>query len=183
MVNRQTIDSESYVLGSPADASVERFHCDHNDDMKFLPRLIGEKFPNLYQIWILRCGLTVLRNHYFEKMENLDSMYLDSNQIASIESEAFRDLTSLTTLDLHNNVIETLPEKLFKTMTSLENILLNSNRINKLSPTIFTIPGGQLKKVQLGWNVCIHENYYSDDYESNSFKQLKSDLRTKCTGK
>lgn len=183
MVNRQIIDSESYVLGSPADDSVERFHCDHNDDMKFLPRHIGERFPSLTEIWILRCGLTVLRNHYFENMENLEKMYLDSNQIALIEPEAFKDLTGLTRLDLHNNVIETLPEKLFKTMTSLDAILLNSNRINFLSPTMFKLPGGRLQTVQLGWNVCIHENYYADNYESTSFKQLKSDLRTNCTGK
>lgn len=173
----ENIDKEDYVLESTLNNSVKLFVISDNRNVKFLPRNIGKKFPNLLIFATRRCGLTVVRDHYFENMQNLEIMDLKRNKITSIASDAFKDLCSVQILNLEHNRIENLDENLFLTMVKLEFLELSSNKIKSLSPTTFKIPAGKLEKVRLKSNVCI-DKWYGVTYHLN---QLEADIKTNCT--
>lgn len=177
-VNR-VIDGEEYVIASPTNSAIDRFELKNNKDVKYLPSYIGEKFPNLKELYAERCGLTIVRDHYFKNMKNLQLLYLNGNKITSIESNAFRDLTSVEKLFMHNNMIETFDAKLFATMVSMKEIFLSKNQIKSLSPSTFLIVGGKLAFVDLTSNVCINKNYRSD----SNMEHLESNIRDLCKQK
>lgn len=174
------LKAEDYVLGSPANTSIEHVVVTEDKRVKYLPMFVGEKFPNLkgYNAW--KSGLTVVRNHYFKNMKNLEYLTLSYNQIAAIEANAFRDLVNVNDLKLGNNMIETLDEKLFATMIKLQELDLNHNKIKFLAPATFKIPYGELNVLDLSSNVCIDEWYGPN--KLRSLTHLKSDLKTKCSG-
>lgn len=173
---KQPIGTEDYDLGIELKSSVKRFDISGNRDVKFLPRLISEKFPNLTEFRALSCALTVLRSHYFQDMNNLRYLGLSENKIASIEPEAFKDLVNVRKLYLNDNRIETLDEKLFVAMVNLRNLYLLDNKIRFVSPATFDIPNGQLYAVDLRSNICIDEDYFV-----SRFEQMTSDIRANCT--
>lgn len=175
-VNQNISSNDFYVLESPKYNNVELFQIKENIAAKYLPRLIGRKFPNLKEFSTVDSGLTVVRNQDFKDMQNLNFLDLNNNQIRYIESDAFKDLISLETLNLNNNYLQTLDEKLFSAMIDLKTCSLKSNRINFLTPTTFKISGASLKTVILEDNDCINKNYGSD----HSLDKLESDLRTEC---
>lgn len=174
-VANKAVDREGYMLGLELNTSVEAFEIKDNKEVKFLPRFIGEKFPKLKVLLVKSCGLTVLRNHVFKDMDNLQRLSLYDNKITTIESNAFKDLINVDWLNLYKNKIESLDEKLFATMVNLQTIYLNTNKIKFLSPTTFKIPGGRLVLVELESNVCINGYYYRDN-----FGQLEANIRAKC---
>lgn len=144
--------------------------------MKYLPKEVGEKFPNLKSFSSEKCGLTIVRNFYFKNMQKLDFLQLRRNEIVTIEAGSFDDLIKMDSLFLDNNLIETLDAKLFAKLVTVRKISLTSNKIKFLSPTTFKIPGGELTTVFLGENVCIDKYYY----ENHNLNELESDLRAKC---
>lgn len=186
----QAIDSETYVLGSEFNTTVEKFNINEKVKVLYVPRNIGEKFPNLKEFKVRRCSLTVLRDHYFKNMQNLQELDASHNHIRGIESEAFKDLVSLKSFYLSHNMVETVPEKLFVTMVNLENIWFLDNKIKFLNPTTFNIPGGKVKIVNLQLNICIHGAYDVDFVEhpgdsmiidgGKKFERLEPDLKANC---
>lgn len=176
----QPIDTEGHALGSPVNATVLQFQVNESKDVKFLPKYVGDKFPNLefYLAW--KCGLTILRDHYFNHMKNLQILTLSHNQISTIESEAFRDLVKVQDLKLGYNLIESLDDKLFTSMVNLEALSLNNNKIKILSPSTFKIPHGKLMTLELLSNVCIDKWY--GQKRLRRMEHLESDLMASCAG-
>lgn len=170
----QAIDDEETVLGTEVDQAVVIFSSQYRKDVKFIPKRIGQKLPNLTSFFVNNCSLTIVRDYNFKDLTNLRVLDLTDNQIVTIESAAFKDQTELKYLNLMNNRIETLDVYIFKTMTELEAIDLRFNLIKVLSPQTFTIPGENLKDVYLAGNICIRKNY------KYSLNKLINDLKTKC---
>lgn len=170
----QSIESEEYVLVSPNYTTVELLNMENKREVKYLPKRIGERFPNLKEIWAFDCELTVVRDHYFEDLKKLRFLHMYGNKISVIEPSAFKDLTSVEKVDLRGNMIKTLDNKLFITMVNLKEIHLNNNKIDFLKTTTFKIPNGKLFHVDLRENVCI-ENVYK-----SNMRELEFDLRHKC---
>lgn len=172
----QAIDSEDFFLGSPRNTSIEIFRAIGYIQIKFEPRSIGEKFPNLKEFSVQKCGLTIVRDFNFKHMQRLEKLDLQFNQIKTIEAKAFDDLASLRLLVLANNKIETLDEKLFVKLVNLQDIWLQGNKIKFLSPTTFKVPGNvNLSLVWLQTNDCIDKAYYK------YLDELEPDLRANCT--
>lgn len=181
----QTVDSEDFVLGMPLNTSVRYCGTINDKQMKYIPRKIGEKFPNLVVFEFISCGLTVVRDFYLKNMRNVRHLYLNKNEIKTIESGAFDDLISVEFLLLHENMIETLDKNLFSKMINLHWVLLKQNKIKSLRPTTFRIPGGKLQTVALWSNVCIDKWYGPNSWDieprnMRTFSQLESDLRAFC---
>lgn len=174
-VVNESINIETYELGSPFKTNVKQFYIFSNTEVKYLPGKIGEKFPNLKEFWVRHCGLIVLRSFYFKNMFNLEYLVLNHNNIAWIESVAFRDLVNVKFVNLAGNMIKKLNINLFITMKDLRWLYLNNNKIELLRSTTFTIPGGKLMHVNLTGNHCIDK-----DYSSATINQLKHDLKNKC---
>lgn len=172
----QAIDHEDYVLGSDFSTAVEQFLIRNDEEVKFLPRYVGERFPNLKEFMAVNCGLTVVRSHYFKNMRNLLYLFLFQNKIVTIEPDAFNDLVSVNQLYIYRNLIETLDEKMFAFMVSLAGLHLDYNKIKHLSPETLVISGGKLRSINLNYNVCI-----SKEFDLNNWDQLENDLRARCS--
>lgn len=152
----QVIGSDAYVLASEPNATVTFFDISSNRQVKYLPREIGEKFPNLKEVAAMQCGLTIVRDHYFKNMRNVENVDLSFNYIASIEAGAFDDMESLKKLSLHFNMIEALDERTFSKLPNLGTLYIDKNKIRYLSPATFQTDSGKLEKVY--------------DWESEAFK-------------
>lgn len=174
-VINETIDNEDYVLKSTVNTSVFQFLIFNQEDVKFLPKEIGRKFPNLKKLMVNFSALLVVRNFYFNKMYYLKYLDLNFNKITLIDSGAFKDLVNVNELHFEGNLIETLEENLFLSMVNLAKIYLNRNRIKFLKPTTFKIHGGELINVDLKENLCINTVYLSEN-----LTRLESDLRVNC---
>lgn len=170
-------EEEDTVLGTTNDLDVLAFISQKNKLVKFIPKSIGEKLPNLKYFFMNGCSLTIVRDYHFKDMRQLRLLNLDSNRIATIERGSFNDLTRLKTLYLGTNQLETLDEKLFATMTGLQHIDLSFNKLKVLSPRTFPISGGRLSEVLLEGNVCTYINF-STQY--SSWRVFNNNLRILC---
>lgn len=171
----ETISRELFVLGSEFNTTIKQFRISENKEVKDLPKLIGEKLPNLKEFWAKSCGLTIVRSFYFKNMKNLRSLTLKDNQITTIERDSFQDLVSVERMSLNDNLIEILDGKLFRKMVNLDELFLNNNRIKFMRPWTFKISGGKLGFVDLEANICI-----DSEYDSRNWNQLEIDIRAKC---
>lgn len=167
------IDSEDYVLVS-SKCRIKKFDISGNRNVKFLPKFIGKNFGNLEEFFAKGCGLTVIRDFYFDNMFSVTILLLSDNRIASIESGAFKDLISVKELWLNNNLIETLEDRTFYKTPNLKILDLSYNKIKLLGPKRFTFR--KLDAVYLKGNVCIDGNY-----GLHNSTQLKDDLAAKCS--
>lgn len=176
----ENIDKSGYehVLKSNVDVTVERFYIRNNKAVKYLPKHIGEKFPNLKMFETVKCGLTFVRDYYFKNMKNLRYLNLYDNHITTIEPKAFDDLVHVESLSLSSNLIQTFDGNLFDFMKNLNTLYLNYNKITFLSSETFVIPNGKLRHVDLQSNACVSAVYETGNL--NDFNQLKNDLKTKC---
>lgn len=170
------IDSEKYILDLPVNSTVDRFDVSDNKEVKYLPRHIGRTFMQLKTFRAVNCGLTIVRNFYFENMSKVQTLLLNDNQIKIIEANAFKNLVAVVEMWLQRNMIETLDSKLFVSLVNLRRIDLQSNKIKFLKPTTFEISGGKLGMVSLWSNVCI-----DGWYDSINLDRLEPDLKANCT--
>lgn len=171
-----SIDDKFYAVASDSSKTVLSFDIHDKRDTKFLPRYIGEKFPNLEEVTAYNCSLSIIRSFYFSDMRNVRYMDLSFNSITRIEKKSFNDLFNVKYLYLGNNRIKTLDRELFNFMISLKDLDLVHNKISSLDPDTFKIRGGKLIEVNLLSNVCIDASYAS----SEDIIRLEDDLRNKC---
>lgn len=181
---KQTINSESSAMGAELDITVEGFKItgdvDDNEKARFLPRYIGKKFPNLKELHAESYGLTVVRNHYFEDLSNLQYLMLQHNRISTIEKGSFKDLTKVKEMRLNHNLIQSFDPNLFDTMLELRDLYADHNLIKILDPETFYIPDGSLASVDLFANACL-DNYYGMNSSTKNMNHLRDDIRANCT--
>lgn len=175
----QTIAIEEHVLASHFNKTIEEFDISDNKYVKYLPKYIGEKFPNLKEFFAISCGLTLIRDFYFKDMKNLQFLTMTFNKISLIESKAFRDLISLERLWINDNLIETFHNKLFVKMVKLQELSVDNNNIKVLGATTFQIPGGTLELINLESNDCI-DGYYGP-HGPKTVGDLENDIWANCT--
>lgn len=174
--NKQTVDSEDYVLGSPVNKTVERFSIYQNKGLKFLPRSLGEKFPNLAEIHASFSGMKTVHDYYFKDMKNLEVLILSSNEITTVEANAFKDLVNLKWLSLNYNFINTIDKKILATMVNLIDLDLKGNKIKFLNPASFEVSGVKPFSVDLKENICINRLYLPKELAS-----LEKDIKANCS--
>lgn len=175
-VVNETIDTEEYVLWTERDLTVKSVSFETK--LKFLPKYIGEKLPNLEEFYNYNTDLGIIRDFYFTGMTKVTFMMLSGNKIVTIEAGAFNDLVKVEELFLSYNQIRTLDERLFLTMINLKTIQLNNNKIKFLSPSMFyhLIYKDKIEKINLEGNICIDKSYLP-----YSFNYLHSDLKSTCS--
>lgn len=148
------VDKQEYVLGTPVDIDVKVFRIGNNQEVKYLPKFIGDKCPNLKKLEVFDANLRVVREFYCDDMQNLEELFLNHNKISVIEPGAFKHLFRTRKLHMDSNLIETFDEKLFTSMVELQELVLTNNRIRIFNPTTFKILGGKSLRVFLRRNAC-----------------------------
>lgn len=122
------IDSSEFTIGSAKDETVEEIYFDHNPNLSFLPKAIGEKFPNLLSLSAWDCSLIIVSKDNFINLSSVRRMALNENQITTISAETFKDLQSLEWLFLDHNRIKSLNAEVFESLPRLKLLSLVSNK-------------------------------------------------------
>lgn len=180
-----SIYNDFFVIGSGHNVTTLGFNINETPQAKFLPRYIGNKFPNLEELTAYKCSLSIIRSFYLDNMRRVQFVDFSSNQISAIERGSFKDLFSVKYLYLGSNRIETLDKDLFRVMVNLKSLDLASNRIKSLITGTFYVPGGKLAELNFLSNVCIDGNYENKDFErleadARSCLKMDFDCVTKC---
>ena len=90
-----TIGTDDTSISSPKDNTVKGLLLEDNQNIKFLPVKVYEKFPSLVGLSAFDCRIKTISKTNFEKLYNLKEIHLHGNQIERISSNTFEDLSSL----------------------------------------------------------------------------------------
>ena len=89
-----------------------------------------------------------LKSGDFAGLDNLNTLYLDGNQLSALPEDVFAGLGSLEELWLNSNQLSELPEDVFAGLGSLEELWLSSNQLSELPEDVFA-GLGNLKMLRL----------------------------------
>lgn len=109
----------------------------YNPSISYIPKSIGEFFPNLHYLRITKSALRYTEFRDYKNLKNLHTLDLSSNKIERVSQCAFHYLESLVKINLSGNRIQALHEKTFMNLPLLEEFRANANEIAKLDEEIF----------------------------------------------
>ena len=78
-----------------------------------------------------------LKSGDFAGLDNLETLYLDGNQLSALPEDVFAGLGSLEELWLNHNQLSELPEDIFDGLDNLEELWLNHNQLSELPEDVF----------------------------------------------
>ncbi|GFT53340.1 hypothetical protein NPIL_690811 [Nephila pilipes] len=167
------------IFSEPAfsglESSLNLLNVAQNTKIKSEERFALATLPKLTELRILSNGVRRVRDEWLnEKIPNVHTVVLDSNEISLIEDNAFSNLaslkiislaenrikivkrsmfpqpaTQLTRIDLSYNQIETLPGNFFIEMSSLKEVVLSGNEIQSLEEGTWSEVWSSLRKILL----------------------------------
>lgn len=85
-------------FSSASDETINAFYCGNNKNIKFLPILVAEKFPNLILYGAERCSLAKISNINFKGLAKMKQLLLNQNKIEEIARDTFEGLVELEAL-------------------------------------------------------------------------------------
>ena len=91
---------------------------------------------NLNTLYLNTNNLTVLPNDLFKGLENLEYVRLSENQLTSVDKYMFNE-TRLTTFSLAYNKLKHLLKEIFRGLYTLRELYLYQNQLIKLDDTLF----------------------------------------------
>lgn len=98
-----SIDSPGSTISSDV-RTVGKLRFDGNKKIHYLPDNVHNTFKNLMHYWAFDCSLTEISRSNFEKLSNMRTLLLHTNQIVKINSNTFKDLRVLETLELRKKI-------------------------------------------------------------------------------
>ncbi|KAG5684223.1 hypothetical protein PVAND_013461 [Polypedilum vanderplanki] len=144
-VIKEAIDDENYFLNADimqfddfSDiAGIQAISFENNKNAKFLPKNIGEVFPNLIEFSAANSGLTSLNPESFKGLKKLKLLNLSNNEITSLDPEVFKELTSLEELFVDDNEIEEIEEEVFTYFKVLKKLKMKGNKLKTIEESWF----------------------------------------------
>lgn len=109
----------------------------YNPNITFIPKGIGDYFPNLQRFIITKSRLRHIEWRDFRNMKNLKVMSLNENKIERLSLCAFQYLENLESISLDGNQITSLHERHFMNLPNLVTISANDNSITELEHDLF----------------------------------------------
>jgi hypothetical protein len=100
MIDETIIYDDDYSIANPKDTKVSGLLLEHNQNVKFLPVKVAEKFPNILGISAFDCKIKQISKANFENLHKLTEIHLHGNMIETIYSNTFEDLVSLEVIFL-----------------------------------------------------------------------------------
>jgi hypothetical protein len=169
-----------------------------NPNITFLPKAIGEKFPNLKTFAITKSGLRYiewkdfhnlkqlntisLRENKIDRisrcafhyLDNLEKIILDGNRIKEIHEDTFMHLPKLAHFSANENDLVHLDADLFSHNPNIRNISLSHNNISSIDIVFLN----KEINLNLAHNSCINMAY--ECCNSTLFNDIKTAISEKC---
>lgn len=120
----------------------------YNPNIFYIPKSIGEFFPNLRFLRITKSALRYTEFRDYKNLKHLHTLDLSWNKIERVSQCAFHYLESVVKINLSGNRIKALHEKTFMNLPLLEEFYANSNEIARLDEEIFQ-NNLQLREVEM----------------------------------
>jgi hypothetical protein len=153
-------------------------YIDQSPQVDFIPLEALTEFPNLIGLLIDRGNLPTLKEGLFKsEFQNIEYLFLATNNIKTIEPKAFEFLIKLKWIYLWRNQIHTLSYRFFKNNPNLIFIYFVDNKIGSIHPHFFD-GLNHLKYVSFKHNRCINVEIGCDTCLITE-SDLKGNL-TKC---
>ena len=108
----------------------------HNE-LTVMPEHVFAGLTQLQELYLYENQLTTLPEHIFEKLTQLKELYLCGNQLTTLPEHVFAGLTQLQVLNLGYNQLTGLPERIFEGLAYLGSLALGENPIAGLPEHIF----------------------------------------------
>lgn len=167
--SNEEISTKNVEVLAKESQSVKGFHFELNRKIEYLPVKVNKKFKNLIAYDGSYLALKGIKYQNFEKLEELQYLSLENNQITYISNDAFKDLTKLKYLYLYSNQLNYIDEEIFKNLNNLRNLNLDINQIKFLPKGIFeNMP--EVQRISLSVNKL---QVLDDDYFSKNKKLEK----------
>lgn len=111
--------------------------------------VVMKKLPNVYQLFIVFCGLKYVERSKLAKMTQLRTLNFYGNNLESFEPDVFDDLVNLEIIAFVKNKIKTLPSELLKNLVNLKEIWSFDNPL-EIIPRRFFKNNKKLEKAWMG---------------------------------
>lgn len=99
-MNSSVIDSKDFLITSDRDETVEVFYAFGSKKLEFLPRNLGEKFPNLLGLNAAHCSITEISKESFKELGKLLKLRLYGNQIEKFVDDTFEYIPAIVKVHL-----------------------------------------------------------------------------------
>ena len=119
------------------------------------------QFVNLLSLTINHCKIRLIHKNTFEKLENLQLLSLEENQISALNPYLLKRNKMLFRLSLCGNRIENISKKMISNLRNLMDLRLSSNRLTQFS---------NYKSLNLRW--LILRNNFIREFHNNTFPNL-----------
>lgn len=106
-------------------------------NISFIPKKIGDSFPNLQNFVITKSGLRYIEWRDFKNMKYLKILRLNENKIERISQCAFQYTENLEQINVDGNQLVSLNEKLFINLPNLTLFSANQNNLINLDSDLF----------------------------------------------
>lgn len=95
-----SVDLKDLAVSNPRDDNVLGMYFSFNPKISFLPVRVYQKFPNLVNFHARQCSISEISKQNFERLNQLEGLYLSGNRIEKIASNAFADLGKIKKIEL-----------------------------------------------------------------------------------
>ena len=129
-LHRNTFEGLSNLGESGAIVSLEGNELTYIDGGTFRDQ------QNLSTLFLRKNKLASLHKDAFDGLSGLKTLYLDENELSSLHEDTFEELSSMTRLHLQHNQLSSLHKDLFNGLTNLRELDLNSNNISLLTENL-----------------------------------------------
>lgn len=99
-MNSTVIDSKDFLITSDRDDAVEVFYAFENRKLEYLPRNLGDKFPNLLGLNAAHCSITEVSKESFKGLGKLLQLRLYGNQIEKFVDDTFEYIPAIVEIHL-----------------------------------------------------------------------------------
>lgn len=98
--NPSVLRSNNIAISSYKNELITRLYIWRNSNVKFLPILVHQTFPNLKQIEAKDGSIQNISRANFDRLNRMEELVLSGNQIETVKRDTFWDLVRLKKLDL-----------------------------------------------------------------------------------
>lgn len=89
------IDSKDFMITTGRDESVGGFWSWGHKQLEYLPKNIGEQFPNLLDLTAGQCYIKEVSKKNFKGLSKLRGLTLNNNQIEVINDDTFEHIPTI----------------------------------------------------------------------------------------